>query len=169
MSDRKLDRISGWVFVVLGLLVSWGAWRMPRFQDRGASIFEAPGLTPGVLGLFLALCGLVLALRRGAEAQTRSGYWDAIAGNPANRRRCLAALGLTLGYGAGLFGRVPFAVATTIFLFLFILTFERLLPPTDTDDRQPTWRVLAIAALIAVGFSLAIHWVFVRIFLVQLP
>lgn len=169
MTNRKLDRISGAIFAALGILVAYGAWIMPRFEDRGASMFEAPGLTPGLLGVFLTLCGLALALRPADPEDDETGYWDAIAGNPSNRRRCFAALVLTLGYGAGLFGQLPFIPATSIFLFLFIVVFELLLPPSQTDSRKPAWQVLTIAAVIAIAFSAATNWFFVEIFLVQLP
>lgn len=169
MTNRKLDRISGAIFAALGILVAYGAWIMPRFEDRGASMFEAPGLTPGLLGVFLTLCGLALALRPANSGDNETGFWDAIAGNPDNRRRCLAALVLTLGYGAGLFGQLPFIPATSIFLFLFIVVFELLLPPSQTDTRKPAWQVLTIAAVIAIAFSGATNWFFVEIFLVQLP
>lgn len=169
MTNGKLDRISGWIFAALGLFVASGAWTMPRFEERGASVFEAPGLTPGLLGVFLTLCGLVLALRPTHGVDEETGFWDAIAGDPINRRRCIAALVLTLGYGAGLFGRVPFVPATSLFLFLFIVTFELILPPSQIDQRKPAWQVLTIAAVIAIAFSVGTFWIFVEIFLVQLP
>lgn len=170
MNNQSLDRITGIVFTCVGILVAFGAWTMPRFENRGASVLEAPGLTPGFLGLGLGLCGLILALRPSGPDAKDCSFWDKVAGSPANRKRALAALALTLGYGAILFGSMPYVAATSIFIFAFITVFELFLrSPDETGPPPTTFRVLGIAAVIAVAVGFGTQYIFQSLFLVQLP
>ncbi|MEP3428473.1 MAG: tripartite tricarboxylate transporter TctB family protein [Roseibium sp.] len=170
MNNQCLDRISGIVFTCIGAAVAYGSWVMPRFSERGASIYEAPGLTPGLLGVCLGLSGLVLALRRSGYAAQDHSFWESVAGSPANRKRALVALVLTLTYGAFLFGSVPYVLATSLFVFAFIAVFELFLrSPDDEALRPPTARVLSMAALVALATGFGTQYVFQSLFLVQLP
>jgi hypothetical protein len=170
MKNHQLDRAAGVVFTFFGLWVAYTAWRMPRFEERGAEIYEAPGLAPALLGLSLALCGLILALRKAGETGEKSSYWDEVMGDVVTRRRALAALVLTLGYGAVLFGAVPYLIATSAFIFCFIAIFELVLVPVDrekSDHAIP--KVLGGAAIIALLVAFATQYVFQTLFLIQLP
>lgn len=167
MKNGTLDRLSGVIFVLLGLAVLAGALAMPRFESRGAFLYQAPGLTPAILGAALALSGLIMVLRRPAAGADDSTVWDEIFGDPVNRRRALAALALTILYGAVLFGWLPFVPATGVFIFAFVVTFERLLP--EGDALPPATRTLSVAALLAIAAAFGIHFVFQSVLLVQLP
>lgn len=170
MTNHRLDRIAGLVFALLGAWVAYGAWRMPRFEDRGAQIYEGPGLTPGLLGCALAVCGLILAFRSAAPNGDSIEYWNEVMGSSITRRRALAALGLSLGYGAFLFGSVPYLIATFGFTFCFIAIFELVLTPVDKPQRSTsTLRVLGVAAVIALVVAFATQYVFQTLFLIQLP
>ena len=59
----KADFITSLVLIVLGIGVVVESWRMPRFTDQGTSIWSAPGVTPGMVGLVLAILGLALLFR----------------------------------------------------------------------------------------------------------
>lgn len=167
MTNHTLDRLSGLVFVAFGFAVAFGAWAMPRFEAQGAPAYQSPGLTPGLLGLALAACGLILALRPAGENGAERTYWTEVIGTPANRKRALAALALTLMYGAILFGNVPYVLATFAFVFAFVVTFEIILKPEDSRRRaRPS---LIAAALLALLTSLGSQYVFQTLFLVQLP
>lgn len=170
MNNKAIDRITGVVFFIIGALVAYGAWVMPRFENVQAKAFEVPGLTPGLLGCALSFCGLILALRPNSYQADNDNFWREVAGSPVHRKRALAALGLTLGYGVFLFGSVPYVVATFIFVFAFIVIFEIILRPSDVLEKRPsTYRVLAVAALIAVLVSVVTYYVFQTLFLVRLP
>jgi len=168
LTNHALDRLSGLVFFCLGALVVLGAWRMPRFEAQ-ASIYQAPGLTPGLLGLGLAVCGLILVFRgKRADADDRT-YWDAVLGDVQNRRRAIAALALTLSYGGLLFGLIPYFAATFLFVFAFVTVFEIALPAAEPKATPRPYRSIAIAALLAAIVSFSTHYVFETLFLVQLP
>lgn len=168
MTNGTLDKISGLIFVILGLVVAFGSWHMPRFENQGAQIYQAPGLTPGLLGFGLAFCGLFLALRPVGTAGGETSFWSSVMGSPSNRRRAVAALILTIGYGAILFGNIPFFLATLLFVFAFIVTFELILRPED-KVKPKTFRVVLIAGVLAVLTSLVAQYVFETLFLIRLP
>ena len=121
--------LAGLVFVLLGLATLYGAWTMPRLENRGVHPLTAPGLVPGLLALAL------IALRRPAR---RRGLARPAASAPASRplvgicagpqaagwRRRFA---LVLLYTLGLVGWLPFWVATALFVFAFVVAFEVLL------------------------------------------
>ncbi|MDQ3458982.1 MAG: hypothetical protein M3498_06750, partial [Deinococcota bacterium] len=77
-------------------------------------------------------------------------------------RRTLLTLLLTLGYGAGLVGLLPYWLATFLFVFLFITVFEW---PTASSRA----RVLALALLQAALVAGLVTFIFERLFLVRLP
>jgi len=167
MTNQSLDRICGILFSVLGISVLWGALSMPRFEAQGASIYQAPGLTPGLLGAALALCGVILAIRPVRPDAKERGHWDAVFGVATHRKRAAAALFWTLFYGAVLFGNAPYILATFVFVAGFILTFEWLLP---ADDRPASpLRSLVAALILGASVAFGTSYVFQSLFLVQLP
>lgn len=168
MTNSSLDKATGLFFIVLGLVVTYGAWQMPRFENQGAEVYQVPGLTPGILGLGLAICGLLLAVRPARTGTTDSSFWSTVMGSPPNRRRALAALVLTIGYGGVLFGNVPFVLATFLFVFAFVVTFELWLRPQGKLRPNGLHAMLAAGALAAVT-SLGCQFVFETLFLIRLP
>lgn len=170
MSNLILDRLSGLFFTLLGCLVLVGALQMPRYAERGAAIYETPGFTPGLLGIALAMCGVILILRPAGKAAQDFSFWNEVMGQAITRKRALAALVLTLGYGAVLFGSVPYLIATFVFVFSFICTFELLLIPADRPRESINApRVLIIATVLALLVSFATRYIFQSLFLIQLP
>ncbi len=153
----RSDLRGGLGWVVFGLAILAGAWRMDRFESMGATVYTAPGFVPAMFGFALVLLGGVLAWR-GARSQPASAA-EAPA-EPLLSRRVGLMLALTLAYAAVLVGRLPFWLATTLFVAAFTGTF--------TEDQPPLRRAgVAIAAgLLA---SLVVVLVFERVFLVRLP
>lgn len=162
MTDQRIDKISGVFFFLLGVAVLGASLAMPDFHEQGASAYEAPGLTPALLGAALAVSGLLLALRR-PKGESTDSLPDLR--SPESRRRILLAIVLTLFYALGLLGRVPFIAATAVFVFSFALSFEHLI---DKDTSKLPKRV-AIAALLAAVVSFSIAFLFQDLFLIQLP
>ena len=162
MTDQRVDRITGIFFFLLGGTVLGGSLAMPDFQEQGASVYEAPGLTPALLGFALAISGLLLAFRR-TKAASEEPLPDLRTAE--SRKRVLLAVLLTLIYALGLLGRVPFIAATAVFVFSFTLSFEHLID----KDRSKLPKRAAIAALLAGVVSFAVSFLFQDLFLVQLP
>ncbi len=144
----------GWVALGLGIVVE--SWRMDRLEAQHINPWTVPGLVPGLLGVLLAVFGLVLLLRRPVAAED--------AGPLESWRAALAVL-LCLGFGAGLVGSgMPFWAAAFLFVLLAITLFE-------WPDRPPSRRLAGVirAALIAAGATAAITFIFQGVFLVRLP
>ncbi len=72
---------------------------------------------------------------------------------------------MCLGYAAGLVGRLPFWLATFLFVTGFVVLFEWPLP----EARSQRARRLVFALLFGALVALAVTFVFQKIFLVRLP
>jgi len=161
----KADFVTGLVLVVLGSAVVVESVRMPRFAELDINPYTIPGLVPGVLGVVILVLGACLCVRA-----ARAGGWrlgaegGAWAHDPAVRRLVLAVL-LCLGYAAGLVGRLPFWLASAVFVTLFVALFERPLATSAAERR----RRLAFAVVFGGIVAAAVSYVFQEIFLVRLP
>lgn len=161
----RADLVTGLVLAMLGIAVAVESWRMPRFTDVGSDVWTAPGLVPGMLGVALTLMALILVFRSVAvlaRAEARPGS-DAV--EAGGWGRVALAVGLCVGYGAGLVGRVPFWLATFVFAFAFIGIFGLLEP----GGRAAWPRRLAVAAAVAAAAAIVVPFVFETLFLVRLP
>jgi Tripartite tricarboxylate transporter TctB family len=165
----QADFIAAWLWVAFGLAVVIGAWRMDRLDSRGATLYTAPGLVPGVLGTVLLVFGLLLALRA-----ARAGGWrlDQLRWSVSQAAREAALrvgvfLALGVGYAAGLVGHggVPFWLATFLFVTSFLLLF-------DWTRRRAAGQVgkgIVFAATVGASTALVVSYFFQEVFLVRLP
>jgi len=180
---HRADLIIGLLFTAFGVYVVNTSLAMPRFANIGANPVTAPGLVPGLLGVIIGLLGLgmalraLIALRRGAETVAMGeevfGVKTIIEGEPAfapeasnaGSLRLLAMLSLALLFGLLMIGRLPFWLATFLFVFATTAVLEYL--------RFGPSPAFARALLFAVGIGAAVAWaipyVFQEIFLVRLP
>ncbi len=150
----------GILWTAIGLAIVVESWRMDRLEQQHINPWTAPGLVPGLLGLVLAILGLVMMLRRPAPREEESA--DA----QAEPWRVGLALALTLGFGVGVLGTgVPFWLAAGGFVFLAILLFEW----PERRAAGTLARGAIQAALIATVAAAVITVVFQEIFLVRLP
>lgn len=167
----RVDFYISLVLIAFGVAVVAEAWRMPRFEHLGVNPYTVPGLVPAFIGGVLVLFGLIMLLRssRALAGSARDGA-GSVTGGPGllsgeGARRTLLTLLLTLGYGAGLVGLLPYWLATFVFVFLFITVFEW---PT-ASSRARRARVLALALLQAALVAGLVTFIFERLFLVRLP
>jgi hypothetical protein len=145
----RSDAAQGVAWALGGGLIVYASWTMDRLERHGAALYTAPGLVPGLLGLVLVVLGVALALRkRGISASSPAIRW----GNTP------LVLALCLGYAIGLIGRMPFWLATFVFVTAFIAIFE-----------YPSRRRMALAPLYGAATSLAVSNLFETVFLVRLP
>jgi hypothetical protein len=167
---RWKDLVTSLVLIALGSGVLLEALRMPRFERFNANPYTLPGIVPGVLGIVLAIFG-VLMLARTVVAHLRDHAVPAAAGaaEPGSASRIVLTLALTLGYGAVLIGRMPFAVATFLFVLAFLLAFQWSPALLAGARRGAIVRYLGTALLQALLVAATVTYVFERIFLVRLP
>ncbi|WP_127142980.1 tripartite tricarboxylate transporter TctB family protein [Pelagibacterium montanilacus] len=161
------DLIAGTAFLVLGLVIIYLSWTMPRLEMRGIHPATVPGLVPGLLGIALALCGAMLGGKALVETRKLENGWQdfgsMFAGTEA-RRFAVAAL-ISLAYALVLLGRVPFWLATGLYVFAFIVAFE----VWATNEPKPLPKSMLWAAVQAVIVSAVVTVAFERGFLVRLP
>lgn len=163
---NKLDFISALVLIALGIAVVLESLRMPRLENLAINPYTIPGLVPGILGVIISVLGGVLLIRSIARGGWRiSGQGLSDLSHHPGLQRLLLALILTFGYAAGLIGRLPFWLATFLFVLLFIVLFERMLPP----PKPPLIRSLLSALIEAILVTAVVTYVFQEIFLVRLP
>jgi len=164
----KADFVTGLVLIALGIATLVESLRMPRFEHLNINPYTVPGLVPGGLGAIILILGAALFLRT-----ARAGGWrllerapDAAAwwADPGARQLILSAA-LCLGYAGGLVGRLPFWLATFLFVAAFVVLFEWPLAADRADRLRRVLFALVFAALV----SAAVTWVFQHIFLVRLP
>lgn len=84
---------------------------------------------------------------------------------PPSNARMLWTLVFGAVFGVGLVGTVPFWLAVFLFVFVFIVFFER---PAFKDARSTITRIV-IAGAIAGTAAFAVPFLFERVFLVNLP
>lgn len=153
------DRLGGPLWVVFGLAVIVAAWRTERMSEQGVRWFGAPGLVPGLLGIAIAIVGLLLSLRawRGSrQTDVAATDWRTFG---VSLLLCLGFAGAVLGHGPA------FGVAAGVYLFVHIAYLEW---PTRRAAGQ-TLRGLAVAAATGIAGGILVPLVFEQIFLVRLP
>jgi putative tricarboxylic transport membrane protein len=158
-NSARSDLLGGLVWVAFGLLIVMEALRMDRFTSMGASVYTMPGFVPGIIGSIITLLGLILALRGWRKRVPGKGQIDQ--GEPLINGRIALMLPLALLYAAALLGRVPFWLATALFVSVFTLAF--------TPPDQPKIRRLVTAVASGLITTAVVMFVFQEIFLVRLP
>lgn len=163
----KADFITSLFLMVLGIGVVVESWNMPRFTDQGTSIWSAPGITPGMVGLVLAVLGVALLFRSRREAAT--GSMDGTTSAPSNWLQAGVAFVLCFGFAGILVGRVPFMLAAFLFAAAFILFFDYRDNRDAFSDRKRLALRIGLALLVAAVASWGISTIFQDMFFVRLP
>ena len=165
----RADFISAFVWIAFGLTVAIASWRMDRMESQGATLYTAPGLVPGILGVSMILLGVLLALRAASAGGHRLGATPWLPS--ARGRSAIARVGwvlvMGLAYAGGMVGHggIPFWLATFVFVTLFILLFDL----RERAAKDQTAKGILIAVLVGAGTSLVVSYVFQELFLVRLP
>jgi putative tricarboxylic transport membrane protein len=145
------DLVQGVVWTLGGGAIVYASWTMDRLERHGATLYTAPGLVPGLLGLVLLLLGIALALRA-----LRAGIsWRPL---PIAWGNTPLVLALCLAYAIGLVGRMPFWLATFVFVTAFVAIFE-----------YPARPRMALAPVYGAATSLLVTYLFETVFFVRLP
>lgn len=160
-ASPRADLVTAAVLFALGVAIVIQAWQMPRFVEQSGTGLTAPGIVPGFYGVVIALLSVALGMRAAAR-----GGW-AVRGNSrsaaSDRRQLATAALLGLLYAGVMVGRLPFWLASALFVFAFTAVFEW--------EQGPQGRVRRVveAALIGLGTGLAVMLVFEKLFLLRLP
>jgi hypothetical protein len=165
---NKADFITSLVLVGFGLAVLILSIQMPRFESRDANPYSVPGIVPGLLGIVIGTLGLVLlirSVRNGGYRLNVRNFSLATYLTDAATKRMVVTIAICLFYAFIMIGRIPYLLATIIFIALFVITFEY----QKTDPVSTRVRTVVFAVLLA-GISGGVIWaVFRYLFLVSLP
>ncbi|MFW6138614.1 MAG: tripartite tricarboxylate transporter TctB family protein [Spirochaetota bacterium] len=164
----KADFVTSIVLIAFAIGVIWMSIEMPRLEHRNINPWSIPGLVPGILGVIILVLGITLLIRSIKQKGHLIGITKNKTGNwfrkPSTIRTGLTLL-LTLGYAWGLIGRLPYPVATFMFVTSFIIIFEY---NRKESSKKKIKRVL-IAVATGAFSSAVVSVVFYYVFLVRLP
>ena len=171
---RRSDMVSGSIIIVVAAFFGIMSLRMP-WNASEWGVYAAPGLVPLILSILLLSCGLILMFRAkwskahydrmerlNAEVPTCGGddETDAASTRSSDKsslsewQRVLLTVGVAGAYVL-LLGRIPYMLATGLFVLAFILAFRG--------------GSIVKAAITAVATAILVWFVFAKIFLVTLP
>ncbi len=165
----KADFYTALVLMVFGIGVAEELWRMPRFTDLGQNIWSSPGVTPAMIGAVLAIMGAILFFRSRKEIRAARAEGGASGFDTAGWARTGFTLLLCFVFGLGLIGRVPFQLASFLFMLAFIVSFDFYDNRDAYRDRLRMARRVIVAVVIAGVAAWAISKIFQDIFFVRLP
>jgi hypothetical protein len=163
--SERADFYGGLAWIALGMAIGIASWRMDRLERMGVSFFTAPGLVPGVLGVLIAACGMVLAARAWQHGAFGVVQRPPVLLRPDVLARVGVTLVLCLAFSIVLVGRVPFWTAAAAYLFVQIAVLQY----PERKARGEVVRGLVVAAAIGLGAAGTIAFLFQEIFLVRLP
>lgn len=157
--------------IVLGAVVIYSASQMPwrsTMTGGAAQWFLSPGLFPAVIGALLIVFSfriLLTAIKEGGTEGLLSSTIAWLRGVPSNHRLHRAAL-ITLLMAAYIFlgiGRIPFLVASSLFLFVTIAVFWW------RDAEGGMIRTILITAIVSIGLPLLLSSLFSTFLFVPMP
>lgn len=146
------DFVAGLVIFAISLYTLIASIRMPYYGDAGA--FSSPGLTPGLISLFMLVLSAVLMLR-----SRRFRLPFTLAAPSVEARRVLTVFGLVFLYVL-VMPWIGYALATFLMLFTFQVIFVA---------RRDLKFLLIWAGGLSLVLTAALYYVFGQIFLIPLP
>jgi hypothetical protein len=150
------DRVAAVLLAALGAAMLVGGYTMGRLEMRQIHPASIPGLVPMLLGGAMVICAVLLFISAPAAPREPAAEPGA-----ASNRNLAIAMGLCCTYALALVGRVPFPLATALFVAAFVAVFR----PRRT--RGPAG--YALAAGYGIVAAVAISALFRYGFLVRLP
>jgi len=164
----KADFVTSIVLLLFGMTILMMSIYMPRFEGLGVNPYSVPGIVPGLLGLILLILSLVLLIR----SIMRKGYQLGLSReiikqyftDPSTRNYLLALI-FSLVYGVFLLTRIPYSLATGLYILFFILVFEY----RQKENMSSQKKTILYSLVEAISVSAGVTLVFRYLFLVDLP
>jgi hypothetical protein len=164
----KADFVSSIFLVVFGAGVLWASVAMPRFEEQGGVVYDAPGVVPGIIGVLVIALSIVMLVRSIGQQGYRLGITDKTVGAVLRDAQTLRMLGTVVTcvlYALVLLRFLHFIAGTLIFVLVFVLLFEYDLKKSPASQ----WKVLLFAVLMSVLTTGGVYAAFRYLFLVNLP
>lgn len=160
----RADFWSALVWILLGIAILVISLQMDRLERFQASIYTAPGLVPGLLGIAIAFMGAILLWRavRGGALQKQAPLRLVL----RDHWRLIVSLGLSLLYALVIVASaLPFWLVTAVYVAAFVFVFQY--PERRAAGTLP--RGIAVAVVHGLLAGWLIQYVFEELFLVRLP
>jgi putative tricarboxylic transport membrane protein len=167
-ASTTADRVTAGVLFLLGLSMAWGGWTMDRLEIRQIHPASIPGLVPMILGVILMICAVLLFLSARQTQAAERAEAEATPGettDPGNWRDFGVTAGWSCIYALLLVGTLPFALATAIYVLVFVAWFGWR-PGEPGAARLKRGLFLLVYSVV---FALAVSALFRYGFLVRLP
>lgn len=171
MEEAKMpnaDFVSSIILILFGSSVVYFSAKMPTFRETGANPYSAPGIVPGFIGATISLMSIIMLIR----SIIRSGHRLGITGKSIEEffkspstGRIFITIALSVIYGVGLLGKMPYLLSTFIYVFLFVWVFEY----KREESFLTQYKVPLFAFVQAILTSATIAAIFRYAFLVNLP
>ncbi|WP_341910010.1 tripartite tricarboxylate transporter TctB family protein [Ferrovibrio terrae] len=160
----RADFWSSFIWIGLGIAMLWMSLNMDRLERFQASIYTAPGLVPGLLGIAIALMGVILLVRA-----VNAGALRPRARKPlvlAQHWRLIFSLSLSLIYALIIVASaLPFWLVTAVYVTIFVIVFQY----AERRAKAQVPRGIAVAVVHGLLAGVLIQYVFEELFLVRLP
>ena len=167
VASPRADLIAAVIWVVFGLAVTIGAWRMDRLEKLSINPYEVPGLVPFFLGCAITVLGVMLLIRAWAQGGWQAPMASATAHDPSLLRHMALVFGGSLFYALVLVGTgLPFILGTFLFITVFIGVLDRQRQGEMGRSAAAQW---VRAAIYGCCWSVLVALSFEYIFLVRLP
>lgn len=164
----KADFVTSILLMIFSLAIVILSIRMPRMQELGANPYSAPGIVPGFLGVIIFCLSLTLfikaVLKNGHKIDLNQNTFVTFFHDQATLR-VLLTLAISLIYGVGLLGNIPYILATFLYVTVFIMLFEYRLDQALARQKKTILFAIIQAILVTAGVAI----VFRYLFLVNLP
>lgn len=164
----KADFITSLLLIIFSLSIVIISIRMPRMQELGANPYSAPGIVPGFLGSIIFILSVMLfiksLLKNGHRLDFHAKTIRAFFRDQATIR-VLVTLLISIIYGVGFLGNIPYTLATFVYVAAFIMLFEY-------RRDQPLYaqkKTVLFAIIQAIFVTASVAAVFRYLFLVNLP
>jgi hypothetical protein len=158
------DVLGGLSWMLLGLAILIGSWRMDRLTEQEINPYTIPGLVPGLLGAAMVFFSALMLFRG-----WRHGGFSSM--GPLFRRgehygRLVTIVTLCVGFAAVLVGHgLPFWLAAALFVSITIIALQY----KQRKAEGQLARGVVQAIVIGVGAGVIVTLVFEKFFLVRLP
>jgi hypothetical protein len=164
----RADLVTSVILIAFGVGVLVNSLQMPTFAEQGVNPYSAPGIVPGFLGAIVTVLGVVLfvrsILRKGHRLGVSRAATRAFLTAEMTKRFAVTII-VSVIYGLGLLGRLPYEIATTLYVFAFIFIFEY----KWKLGFRAQWKRVLLAAVVALLAGFVVGSVFRYLFLVNLP
>ncbi len=124
---RKLDSLFGIVITLVSAFFVYQCYLMPWSGISGGGILAAPGLLPIIISsvlVVLGICMTITGVKEGGKI-TREDIKSAINILKGESAKRIFVMAVIIGtYALILIGRMPFAIATFIYMYVFLFLFK---------------------------------------------